>query len=144
MPPIEKIYEAYSALADNRICVEDNEAFVESSDCSKKYKVQWRENIYSSTDNATYWQGYAGYPIISILIQQKKLLLDESVIPYFSKVNWNDLNKKHKRNYNAALLEVYEQKKLSEREIQKIENVTQLVFEQLKNMDIEIVRQIKR
>lgn len=144
LPPIEKIYEAYSALADNRIDVEKSMAYVDSSDGTKRYKVEWVEDMYSSTDNATYWQGYTGYPVIGILILQKKLKLDESIIPYFSGINWNELNQKHKRDYRAALLEVFEQKKLSKEEIEKIENMTQQVFEQLQDIDIKIVRKIKR
>lgn len=144
LPPIEKIYEAYSALADNRINVERNMAYVDSSDGTKRYKAEWVEDMYSSTDNATYWQGYTGYPVIGILILQKKLKLDESIIPYFSGVNWNELNQKHKRDYRAVLLEVFEQKKLSKGEMEKIENMTQQVFEQLQDIDIKIVRKIKR
>ena len=39
LPPIEKIYEAYSALADNRIHMEETSAKVVSSDGAKSYKV---------------------------------------------------------------------------------------------------------
>lgn len=71
LPPIEKFYEAYSALADKRVTVEGSSAIVTSSDKTKTYKVEWQDNTYSSTDNATLWQGYAGYPVLSVLILQK-------------------------------------------------------------------------
>ena len=144
LPPIEKIYEAYSALADNRINIENNMAYVGSSNGKKIYKVEWEGNTYSSTDNATLWQGYPGYPVIGVLLYEKKLQLDESVIHYFSEINWNELNQKHNRNYRAALLEVFEQKKISDKENKKIENVTKQIFEQLQRLDIKIVRRIKR
>ena len=35
MPPIEKIHEAYSAIADGRITMRESEADVVSSDLSK-------------------------------------------------------------------------------------------------------------
>ena len=73
LPPIEKFYEAYSALADKRVTMGENLATVTSSDGAKTYKVEWQDNTYSSTDNATLWQGYAGYPVLSVLILQKKL-----------------------------------------------------------------------
>ena len=57
MPPIEKIYEAYSAIADNRVVLKENSASVYSSDRSKEYKVTWKEGLYISNDNASYWQG---------------------------------------------------------------------------------------
>ena len=144
LPPIEKFYEAYSALADNRIKMEEGMAVVTSSDGAKSYKVEWQGNTYSSTDNATLWQGYAGYPVLGVLILQKKLSVGQDVISRFADVNWNSLNKKHKRDYRAALLEVFEQKKFTEEEIARAEGVTQQAFEELKGMGIEIVRKVKR
>ena len=55
-PPIEKIYEAYSAIADMRITIEDNHAAVSSSDGSREYTVTWTDNTYASDDSATYWR----------------------------------------------------------------------------------------
>jgi len=144
LPPIEKLYEAYSALADKRVTMEENCAAVTSSDGTKTYKVEWQDNTYSSTDNATLWQGYAGYPVISVLILQKELSVAEDMIARFSGINWNSLNKKHKRDYRAALLEVFEQKQFTKEEISQIENATKQAFEQLKNLPIEIVRKVKR
>lgn len=144
LPPIEKIYEAYSALADNRITLKENYALVLSSDGSKSYTVEWLDDTYSSTDNASYWQGYAGYPIISVLIKQQKLHFNRNFVSYFADVNWNNLNKKYKRDYKAALLEVFKVKQLSEIEIAGIQDETKAVFEQLKSLDIKIARKIKR
>lgn len=142
LPPIEKIYEAYSALADNRINLAENSAEVLSSDGSKSYTVTWKDNIYASTDNATYWQGYPGYPVIGVLILQAKLSVDQTIFEDFSGVNWNSLNKKHKRDYKAALLEVFAEKQLSQEQIDAIEEKTQQVFDQLKTLDLKIVRKI--
>ncbi len=144
LPPIEKIYEAYSALADDRVTLEENCALVLSSDRSRSYTVEWMGDAYSSTDNASYWQEYAGYPIISVLIKQQKLCINENFVSHFAEVNWNSLNKKYKRDYKAALLEVFRMKQLSEIEIAQIENETEAVFEQLKSLDIKITRKIKR
>lgn len=144
LPPIEKLYEAYSALADKRVTIEGDLATVTSSDGAKTYKVEWHDNTYSSTDNATLWQGYAGYPVISVLILQKKLSVADDMIARFSGINWNSLNKKHKRDYRAALLEVFEQKQFTEEEIDRIETATKQAFEQLKSLPLEIVRKVKR
>lgn len=45
LPPIEKIHEAYSAIADDRVKMLENKAEVESSDYQKKYLVTWENNI---------------------------------------------------------------------------------------------------
>lgn len=54
LPPIEKIYEAYSAIADGRVTLGDGQAKVTSSDGAKTYTVSWNESEYRSNDNATY------------------------------------------------------------------------------------------
>ncbi len=142
LPPIEKIYEAYSALADNRIHMGETSAEVTSSDGTKSYKVAWKDNTYSSTDNATFWQGYAGYPVIAVLILQSKLTADSAIFTHFSGVNWNSLNKKHKRDYRAALMEVFAEKQLPQEKIDHIEAMTQQVYEQLRQLDLKIVRKL--
>ena len=78
--PIEKIYEAYTAIADDRITMHEDHAEVFSSDRSKSYTVSWKDNAYSSDDSATYWQGYPGYPVIAVLMLQGRLLYDRLAV----------------------------------------------------------------
>lgn len=144
LPPIEKIYEAYSALADQRVSMGEGTAAVTSSDGAKKYRVEWQDDTYSSTDNATLWQGYPGYPVISVLILQKRLTAEQDIISRFAGINWNSLNKKHKRDYREALLEVFEEKQLAQEEIRRIEDATKQVYEQLKGLKIVIARKVKK
>ena len=66
--PLAKVYEALSAISSKRVIMNDTEAIVYSSDNKKQYKVQWLDNKYTSNDNATYWQGYSGYPVIAVLM----------------------------------------------------------------------------
>lgn len=59
-----KIYEALSAIIDKRVVeIDKNTYHVLSSDHSKYYTVINEGDLYTSNDNATYWQHYAGYPI---------------------------------------------------------------------------------
>ena len=87
LPPVEKIYEAYSAISDKRVVMEENSAKVFSSDKSKEYTVTWNDDIYSSNDNASYWQGYAGYPMIAVLMLQNRISSDSSVTEFFKNIN---------------------------------------------------------
>ena len=105
-PPIAKIYEALTSIASKRIKLESNEAIVYSSDNKKSYKVLWKDNLYTSNDNATFWQGYPGYPVIAVLLLQNKLFLDETVLTYLKDINWHELNEKYKRNYDKAVASV--------------------------------------
>ena len=62
LPPIEKIPEAYSAVADERVAMGEHSAKVRSSDGTKTYTVQWDGDAYTSDDNGSKWQNYSGYP----------------------------------------------------------------------------------
>lgn len=77
MPPVEKIYEAWSAVADGRVTIDDaaRKATVVSSDRTREYTVSWSDDgsVYNSNDNATYWRGYAGYPVIAVMMMQGRL-----------------------------------------------------------------------
>ncbi len=139
MPPIAKIYEAYSCLADKRIELNTENAIVTSSDRKKNYTIKWKENDYSSTDNASYWQGYPGYPILALLMLQNKLHYNQEIISYFKDINWHALNEKHKRNYEAAIEEVLETISYDKDIIKK---ETEKTYEELKNMTINIKKKI--
>ena len=70
-PPKAKIYEALSAVAGGRVTLMGGEkAEVMSSDGTKTYHVEWSPDLnqITSNDNASYWQGYMGYPIIAVLM----------------------------------------------------------------------------
>jgi len=69
MPPLIKVYEALGALGDGRVRIVDSRrALVTSSDGTKTYEVETSEDgrEISSNDNASYWQGYLGYPAIAV------------------------------------------------------------------------------
>lgn len=144
MPPIEKIHEAYSAIADARVRLEDNSAKVLSSDHSKAYTVQWNNSIYSSNDSASYWQGYPGYPIIAVLMLQGKLSLDETIAGTFKGINWKKLNAEHQANYTAAVSVIMEEFQQKGIECTKIHNEIEKVYEQLRELDIKTKRSALR
>ncbi len=71
IPPLIKAYEALGAIGDGRVRIEDDRrATVTSSDGSKTYEVETSADgrEIASNDNASYWQGYVGYPAIAVLI----------------------------------------------------------------------------
>lgn len=139
LPPIAKIYEAYTCIADNRIEMKENAAIVSSSDGKKKYTIKWNENNYASNDNATFWQGYPGYPVLAILMLQNKLSYDKEIVNLFTGINWHELNEKHKRDYDSAVEEVLNNidydSILIKKEVEK-------TYEEIENLDIHIKRKI--
>lgn len=135
--PMQKILEAYTAIADDHVKLEAKQALVTSSNQAKTYTITFAGGVYTSNDNATYWQGYAGYPILAVLMLQGKLPLDQHLAQKFSQVNWNAINKKYKRNYAKAAAAVMQEKGID----QEVANQEmKKVYAQLKQLDIRIKR----
>ena len=135
-PPISKVYEALSAVADKRIEMQDDRAYVLSSDRAKRYTVKFLENGYSSNDNATLWQHYPGYPILAVMMVQGKLKIHEDRLAWFQAVNWKQLNTKYKNHYDQAIAEFLEP--FPEVIRGQIQDEVQSVFQQLDRMELTI------
>lgn len=160
MPPVQKIYEAYTAVADGRVHLggDANQAVagtgidgmqaasgsaqVVSSDGAKTYAVQWKGDAYASDDSGTYWQGYPGYPVIAVLMLQRRLPCDLSVARRFAGVPWHELNEKHRRDYDAALQEAYAIEGLGTEEVEVCAKAARQVYELLEKMDLRLKRKV--
>jgi hypothetical protein len=106
MPPKAKIYEALSAVADQRVSITGTTvAQVQSSSHDKIYDVEWSEDIceITSNDNASYWQGYIGYPIIAVLLKIGKLSFNFHISELLAGVPWKVINDQFKRNYDRTI-----------------------------------------
>jgi len=140
LPPIEKIYEAFSAIADNRVTMEDNYAKVASSNYEKEYRVTWDDNIYTSNDNASYWQGYAGYPMIAVLMLQGKLSLNYVTSEYFKGINWTELNAKYKGKYAKAVSEIIIDLKAKGTDCDVITSEVNKIYKEISELNISTKR----
>ena len=140
LPPIEKIHEAYSAIADGRVTLTDTQAEIFSSDMTKKYLVKWNDETYSSNDNASYWKGYLGYPIIAVLMLQGKLSYDQEIAEHFKGINWKKLNTAHKNNYSEAVKEIMEELERSGVDGNKINQEIDKVYKEIEQLTISTKR----
>ena len=118
-PPIDKIYEAFGALADDRLEISGNTALCYSSSGGKFYNVAYdsTEQAIMVNDNASYWKGYLGYPAIAFLLRVGVLDYDQTLISYFKGIAWKDLNQQFKNDFSkttAFVLEKIEPKKRTE------------------------------
>lgn len=142
LPPKAKIYEAFSVLADERYSMKENSATVTSSDGKKQYSVEWTDqnsgdNLkISSNDNASYWQGYMGYPIIAALMILKKIQFNEEIIPYFRDIPWNALNKAAKNDYDSVVEKILF-KIDDKQETDKIISEADHIYRQLEELKLE-------
>ena len=138
-PPIEKVYEAWTAIADGRVTMSENQALVSSSDGTKVYTVKFKGDIYSSDDNATYWQGYPGYPVIAVLMLQGRLTFDKDIAEQFKDINWTELNKKYKNKYSEAVAEIESERDINPSVASK---AAEKVMTELAEMSLVIKRKI--
>ena len=106
----------------------------------QKSTVTWRDGIYTSNDSASYWQGYAGYPMIAALLLQGKLTLNRSVAAYFTGINWTELNAKYKSKFAKAVAEIMDGLKEEGVDCSAIDNEINAVYEQIKQLDIQTKR----
>jgi hypothetical protein len=108
-PPIAKIYEALGAVADERVTGRNGQkAAVMSSSGDKEYTVEWGNDFewITSNDNASYWQGYIGYPIVAVLINEGVLKFDAKAAEFLKGVPWKKLNTKNKNNFAKTIDDV--------------------------------------
>jgi hypothetical protein len=112
MPPLAKVYEALGALGDGRVrLIDERRATVTSSDGAKSYEVEIdaASRELSSNDNASYWQGYLGYPAIAVMLARGLYSLRAEVIAALKGVPWKELNTRFRNNYDLTLNEVMRQ-----------------------------------
>lgn len=146
-PPREKVHEALSAVLDERVSiVADNRAEVWSSDRSKRYSVVWSadQRGFGSNDNASFYQGYIGYPIIAVLLKLEILPFRPEVCGALRDVPWKAINKKHKNNYANAVDEVLSERLTETGSRQDIETYIDEVFAKLISLDLSRERSTGR
>lgn len=139
LPPIEKIFEAWTAIVDDRVKLNDASATVVSSDGAKEYSIRFKDDVYSSDDNATYWRGYPGYPVIAVLMLQGKLPYDEEQAKNWKNINWTKLNKEHRNNYSHAVEQVEQERHIDPVNADK---AAREVMDKLEKLNIIIKRKI--
>ena len=111
-PPLVKVYEAFSAVAAGRVeIVEPGRARVTSSNGSRVYDVWWDDEAraFFSSDNGSKWQGYAGYPIVAVLLVLGRLRAEAALLAPLAGVDWHELNERFKRRYDEAVSQVLEE-----------------------------------
>ncbi len=144
LPPKEKIYEAWSAIADGRVALAEGSATVRSSDGSKTYTVRWEGDLYSSDDNASHWQGYPGYPILAVLMLQGRLPFDAGTAAPFRRIDWNRLNKRYRSRYDRAAEEVMSRLQNEGVDTGALKREADAVYRAIEKLGITVQRGSKR
>ena len=109
MPPLVKVYEALGAIGDGRVRIDDERrATVTSSDGSKAYEVETSADgrEIASNDNASYWQGYVGYPAIAVLLARGFYRPPATITDALAGVAWKEINRKNKNDWSATIADL--------------------------------------
>lgn len=112
LPPKAKIYEALTAVADGRVRqTGPTEAEVVSSGRDRTYRVCWSPDgrRFSSDDNASYWQGYMGYPIVAVLMVLGHVPYQAAMASTLAGLPWHEINRQFRRDYDRAVHAVLEE-----------------------------------
>lgn len=146
MPPIEKIPEAYSAIADGRVELDEanNMAHVISSNRTKVYTITWQDDMYRSNDNASYWHGVVGYPVIAVLLLRGELPYDEHIVKLFGDIKWKTINTRHTNKYDQTLAEIFYDLAMQGVDLQPIQENFRAVYEQLESLSLKITKSALR
>jgi len=134
LPPIAKVFEALSAVADGRVNqTGDQRAAVQSSDSTKTYTIEWNSDVtqITSNDNASYYQGYIGYPIIAVLLVLGKIPYSSQIAANLKGIPWKKLNKQHKSNYDHAVEASLQELQANGVDTQAIRDEAQEIFTKL-------------
>ena len=140
MPPKAKVYEALSAVGDDRVRLTGSgQANVTSSAGTKTYVVEWSGDVQkiTSNDNASYWQGYVGYPIIATLFLLGKIDFTREVAQRLQGIPWNELNKRFKRDYDKAIDYVLQEVEAKGGNREAVVQEVDKIFEQLHSLGLE-------
>lgn len=117
LPPKAKIIEALSAVADERIIIEDllskEWKCISSSTAWKSYKILYneKENTILSNDSWSTNQWFLWYPAIAFLLKIWKIKFDKSILEIIKDTDWIKIkwlvHKDYESSYRLILGNLY-------------------------------------
>ncbi len=140
LPPIEKAYEAMTAVVSDRVeLVSPTEAKVWSSTRSKYYEVSYdtENHLIMSNDNSAYWKVELGYPAIAYLIAAGHISVETKVMKPIANVPWKKINKQYKNSYTIATAKVLDDLDPAEREF--LIEAAEMVTAKVKELDLGLL-----
>ncbi|HEY4505303.1 MAG TPA: hypothetical protein VJG67_01290 [Candidatus Paceibacterota bacterium] len=135
LPKTIKVYEALGALADGRVEATGDTGKVYSSSRKKFYDVSYDpiNQAIMSNDNASYWQGYLGYPAIAFLIKIGVVSYDKKIADLLAGIAWKELHQKMK-NFDKEWAFILESKTEAEKKILK--DFGEKVMKEIKSLNL--------
>ena len=91
----------------------------------------------TANDNASYWQGYVGYPIIAVLLTLDRLDCDPDLAQALAGVPWKQLNTQFKRDYARAIDHVLTEVAAQGGDRLALEREAERILRQLRKMGLK-------
>jgi len=139
-PHISKTYEAITAIADKRIEFDSNthSAKIYSSSGNKFYTVNFdpANMAIMANDNSAYFTDKISYTMIAVLILEKIITYDKKLLKPLKNIFWKKINKKHKNNYEKAIIEVLEEKEKKGFNTEEIHNSIKQIHQQILSLKL--------
>ena len=145
-PHISRIYEALTAIADNRIEINGNRAKCYEFGNDRVYDIQYDpvNGSIMSNDNAAFYTYSLSYPIIAYLMLIGKIPYQKKLLEIFKDVCWKDINQHFKNNYDKSIRFVLEGFKKEGQDIDFIKMEIKGIYDFTCNLQIKTLGKLQR
>ncbi len=145
-PHISRIYEALTAIADNRIEINGNRAKCYEFGNDRVYDIQYDpvNGSVMSNDNAAFYTYSLSYPIIAYLMSIGKIPYQKKLLEIFKNVCWKDINQHFKNNYDKSIRFVLEGFKKEGQDIDFIKMEIKGIYDFTCNLQIKTLGKLQR
>lgn len=145
-PHISRIYEALTAIADNRIEINGNRAKCYEFGNDRVYDIQYDpvNGSIMSNDNAAFYTYSLSYPIIAYLMLIGKIPYQKKLLEIFKDVCWKDINQHFKNNYDKSIRFLLEGFKKEGQDIDFIKMEIKGTYDFACNLQIKTLGKLQR
>lgn len=145
-PHISKVYEALTAIADDRMEIHGNSAKCYSSSGDKFYDIKYDPKIGSimSNDNAAYYTRSLSYPIIAYLMMIDKIPYEKSLLEIFKEIYWKDINQNFKNDYDKSIKYVMGEFKQNGEDVENIRREIKKIYDFTCGLKIKTFGELQR
>jgi hypothetical protein len=141
-PPVEKVYEAITAVLDQRILIDlgkPNQGRCYSSSGNKYYDIEFdpQKEAITANDNSAYYVGILSYPMVAYLMVRGIVTFKPERLLALKGVVWKDINQKYKNDYAKAVEVVLNNLERQGSDIEGIKQEVRLLYDQLTQLNMK-------
>jgi len=145
-PHVSRIYEALTAIADNRIEINGNRAKCYEVGNDRVYDIQYDpvNGSIMSNDNAAFYTYSLSYPMIAYLMLIGKIPYQQKLLEDFKDIYWEDINKKFKNDYDKSIKIVLGELKSEGKDVDFIREEIQKIYNFVCKLEIKTLGKLQR